>query len=54
MTIWSVINSLTFRYIAKYVVVLSASVFLLLAALYAYISYGFLYAVFKGNFYVKL
>ena len=41
MTIWSVINSLTFRYIAKYVVVLSASVFLLLAALYAYISYGF-------------
>jgi len=35
-----VLNSLTFRYIAKYVTVLSATVFLLLAALYAYISYG--------------
>jgi signal transduction histidine kinase len=35
-----VLNSLTFRYIVKYVTVLSATVFLLLAALYAYISYS--------------
>lgn len=36
-----VLSSLTFRYIAKYVTVLSATVFILLAGLYAYISYSF-------------
>ena len=40
MNALEVVNSLTFRYIAKYVTVLSATVFLLLAGLYAYISYG--------------
>ncbi|GAB5452039.1 MAG: HAMP domain-containing sensor histidine kinase [Halioglobus sp.] len=34
-----VLNSLTFRYIAKYVAVLSASVFLVLGAFYVYFSY---------------
>ncbi len=34
-----ILNSLTFRYIAKYVTVLSATVFLLLGAFYGYFSY---------------
>jgi signal transduction histidine kinase len=37
--IWEVLNSLTFRYIAKYVTVLSATVFLLLGIFYIYFSY---------------
>ncbi|PLW83115.1 two-component sensor histidine kinase [Kineobactrum sediminis] len=36
-----VLKSLTFRYIAKYVTTLSAAVFLLLAILYSYFSYGY-------------
>ncbi len=39
MQVREVLNSLTFRYIAKYVTVLSASVFLLLGAFYVYFSY---------------
>ncbi|MEQ9464727.1 MAG: HAMP domain-containing sensor histidine kinase [Haliea sp.] len=41
MRILDVLNSLTFRYIVKYVTALSATVFLLLAVLYAYFSYGY-------------
>ncbi|MDP4650183.1 MAG: HAMP domain-containing histidine kinase [Haliea sp.] len=41
MRILDVVNSLTFRYIAKYVTALSATVFLLLAVLYAYFSYDY-------------
>ena len=41
MQIREVLGSLTFRYIAKYVVVLSASVFILLAGLYALFSRNF-------------
>jgi signal transduction histidine kinase len=39
MQIKEVLNSLTFRYIAKYVVVLSSTVFLLVGAYYVYFSY---------------
>lgn len=39
MQVREVLSSLTFRYIAKYVTVLSASVFLLLGAFYVYFSY---------------
>ena len=39
MQIREVVNSLTFRYIAKYVTVLSATVFLLQAIFYLYFSY---------------
>ena len=39
MQIREVLNSLTFRYIAKYVVTLSATVFLLVGAYYVYFSY---------------
>lgn len=41
MRILDVLNSLTFRYIAKYVTALSATVFLLLAVLYVYFSYDY-------------
>lgn len=41
MKIRKVLNSITFRYIAQYVVVLSATVFFLLAALYGYFSYTY-------------
>ena len=39
MPVRAVLGSLTFRYIAKYVTVLSAAVFLFLAASYGYFSY---------------
>ncbi|MFT4520469.1 MAG: signal transduction histidine kinase [Halioglobus sp.] len=39
MQVWDVLNSLTFRTIAKYVTVLSASVFILLGSFYVYFSY---------------
>ncbi len=39
MQIREVVNSLTFRYIVKYVTVLSAAVFLLQAIFYLYFSY---------------
>lgn len=39
MPVREVLGSLTFRYIAKYVTVLSAAVFVFLAAIYAYFSY---------------
>ena len=39
MQIREVVNSLTFRYIVKYVIVLSAAVFLLQAIFYLYFSY---------------
>ena len=41
MRVLDVVKSLTFRYIAKYVTALSATVFLLLAVLYGYFSYGY-------------
>jgi signal transduction histidine kinase len=41
MKVRKVLSSITFRYIAQYVVVLSATVFLLLAALYGYFSYTY-------------
>jgi signal transduction histidine kinase len=41
MRILDVLNSLTFRYIVKYVTTLSATVFLLLAVLYSYFSYDY-------------
>ena len=40
MQVAKVLSSLTFRYIAKYVIVLAFSVFLLLGAIYAYFSYN--------------
>ena len=36
-----VFSSLTFRYIAKYLLVLSATVFLVMAGLYAFFSYNY-------------
>ena len=36
-----VISSLTFRYIAKYLLVLSATVFLVMAGLYVLFSYNY-------------
>lgn len=41
MQLRQVVGSLTFRYIAKYLVVLSTAVFFLLAAIYAVFSYGY-------------
>lgn len=43
MQIREILGSLTFRYIAKYVTVLSATVFLLLGAFYGYFSYTSFY-----------
>ena len=40
MQVKDVVNSLTFRYIVKYVTVLSATVFMLVVALYIYFSYS--------------
>ena len=40
MQVREVISSLTFRYIAKYVTVLSAAVFLLVVSFYVYFSYS--------------
>ena len=40
MQVKDVVNSLTFLYIVKYVTVLSATVFMLIVALYVYVSYS--------------
>lgn len=41
MQVREVLTSLTFRYIAKYLLVLSAAVFLLMVSIYSYFSYGY-------------
>ena len=41
MQVREVLTSLTFRYIAKYLLVLSAAVFLLMVAIYSFFSYDY-------------